>query len=297
MYWFLRGLHPDAKSIEIRKWQCFSGALIVSLMGAWLIIGLAAGDFHILPPAMTGFIERTVAGTILKDLGAQALVFTGFLASVVLLSFLALSAGFRLRAAPGLRIGRSAIVLFLGLTVLFILFAKSSRIPDFSTTPLVEYALRVIYSFFEGFGPGKSDWLVTQSFWGEFGWLDTQMPELLNNLLRYGAGLGLLILLVSVLRQNDYFGGAGLLLANLGSLSAVLAFTAAGYYFVHYGVNGRYLIGPYLLLLTIAYEGYRRLLAGNRLGIADQGAVSALLGILCISVQTTAWVTTLNRYF
>ncbi|MFZ4775536.1 MAG: hypothetical protein ACOYM3_09250 [Terrimicrobiaceae bacterium] len=296
-YWLLKGVHSDELRDEIRKCGFFSAALVASLLCGWLMIGLAAGDFHILPPAMTAFIERAVTVSFLKDAGAQALVFLGFVVPVILLSFAMLSMGARLRHAPGQRIGREAIILILFLAALFVLLGKSSRIPDFSTTPLVEYAIRVTYSFFEGFGPGMSDWLVTQSFWGEFGWLDTPMPVLLNNILRYGAGLGLLLLFFSVLRSNRYFAGAGFLLTTLAALSAFLTCIAAGYYFVHYGVNGRYLIGPYLLILATAYEGYRRLLAGGQRSSPDQRTVNALLCLVCIGVQTAAWGTILNRYF
>jgi len=296
-YWFLRGLHSNDLSSEMRKWQCFSAVLLASLFGAWLAVGLAAGDFHMLPPAMTEFIERTVSGTFLKKMGAQALVFSGFCGSAVFVSFLSLSIGSLARKTSGLRFGRMVVVLILFLTVLFVLFAKSIRIPDFFTTPLPEYILRVVYSFFEGFGPGKSDWLVTQSFWGEFGWLDTPMPEFLNNLLRFGAGFGLLALFFSVIKRNTYFAGAGFLLANLIALSAFISCTAAGYYFGHYGINGRYIIGPYLLILTAAYEGYRRLIIDRQPGLFEFGTVNVLLCMICMGVQTSAWVTILNRYF
>lgn len=296
LYWFLRGLHTEDLPNEIRKGLVFFSALVSSLLITWLVVGFSAGDFHILPPAMTAFIERAVSGNLLKELGAQTLVFSGFSGPVILLSFVALAIGSRLHHAPWLHLGRKAIILILFLAALFVLFAKSSRIPDFNTTPILEYILKVEYSFFEGFGPGKSDWLVAQSFWGEFGWLDTSMPEILNNTARYAATFGLLILFISTLRRNQYFHGAGFFLANLLSLIIFIAFVASGYASVHYGVNGRYLIGPYLLILAMAYAGYRRIACLNS-NFLNSALASSGICLLAATFHLTAWMSILDRYF
>lgn len=297
LYWFSRGLHTEDLPNEIRNWLFFSCALVASLLIAWLVVGCGTGDFHILPPAMTAFIERAVPGTFLKELGAQTLVFAGFSGSVILLSLVTLGIGSRLHHAPGLHLGRNAIILILFVAAFFVLLAKSSRIPDFNTTPILEYILNVEYSFFEGFGPGKSDWLVTQSFWGEFGWLDTPMPEVLNNMVRYTAALGLLLLLISTLRKSQCFHGAGFFLSNLLSVGVLIACVASGYSFVHYGVNGRYLLGPYLLLLVPACEGFRRLSNGFVVGPGGPMIPGSCLCLLGMAFHCTAWLSIIHRYF
>ena len=132
---------------------------------------------------------------------------------------------------------------------------------------------------------------------GVFGWQDTPLPEFLNNTVRYGCSLGLLLLLFSALRSNAFFGGAGFFLATMVSLLAFLACIAVGYYVVHYGVTGRYLIGPYVLLLMPAYEGYRRILdfPGRPVwGHLPAGAGVCVVGVL---IHCTAWLSILNRYF
>lgn len=155
----------------------------------------------------------------------------------------------------------------------------------------------MIYSFFDGFGPGEPDWLVTQSFWGIFGWLDTPMPTLLNNATRWAAGIGLLALVFVSNRKNPFPCSRGFLWANLLGIAAMLAVIAAAYFYSKYAVNGRYIIAPYLLILAAAFEGYRRAIV---LSFPAGGGELFSSTAICLAagvVHCAAWTTVLNRYF
>lgn len=296
-YWFLRGLRATALGSEVCCWQSFFSAYFSSIAAAWMLVGALAGSYHVLPAVITTRFQDILSATPLATVGAQALVFTGYAIPLVGLSIALLWLGWRVRSAawlPAVRIG-AAWLLVLGVAV--VLVAKGPYVPDFNSATVWEYMVKVVCSFFEGFGPGKSDWLVTQSFWGIFGWLDTPMPVILNDAVRWAAGAGLLALVILSLRKSPFPCGKGFLWANILGIAAMLAVISAAYIYSKYAVNGRYIIAPYLLILAAAYEGYRRVVILRFPG--QDGAVlsAALICLAAGVVHCTAWTSVLNRYF
>ena len=282
---------------EVRCWQAFFAAYFFSMAAVWVVVGAAAGSHHVLPAVITTRFKDILSATPVPSTGVQVLVFAGYVIPLVGLSLALLWLGWRVRSAAWLPAVRKAAAWLLAIGVVLVLVAKGPIVPDFNSATVWEYMGKVICSFFEGFGPGKSDWLVTQSFWGIFGWLDTPMPAILNDAVRWVAGAGLLALVILSIRKSPFPCGKGYLWANILGIAAMLAAISAAYIYSKYAVNGRYIIAPYLLILAAAYEGYRRVVILRFPG-QDGALLSAAL--ICLAagvVHCTAWTSVLNRYF
>ncbi len=296
-YWFLRGLRAKTLGSEFGCWQSFFCAYFSSMAAAWVVVGALAGAYHVLPAVITTRFQDILSATPLDGVGVQALVFAVYAIPLVGLSIALLSVGWRVRSAAWLPAVRKGAAWLLVLGVAVVLVAKGPYVPDFNGATVWEYMGKVVCSFYEGFGPGKSDWLVSQSFWGIFGWLDTPMPAILNDAVRWVAGAGLLALVILSIRKSPFPCGKGFLWANVFGIAAMLAAISVAYFYSKYAVNGRYIIAPYLLILTAAYEGYRRVVLLRFPG--QDGAVlsAALIYLAAGVVHCVAWTSVLNRYF
>jgi len=297
LYWFLRGLSAKSFGDELLVCRKFFLTYFSAIAGSWLFIGYFSGSYRVLPLEIAAFFEKVMPAVLFNSLGAQGIIFLGYAIPLVLLSVALLLSGSNLKSSGWVRMASKYAVWPLLLGMAFVFFAKTSLIPNLRSVTIPEYAGRIIYSFFEGFGPGESDWLITQSFWGVYGWLDTPLPVLFNEILRWVAALGFLGLILSCARSNKFLCGTGFAAANILGITVALAFISAGYYYMTYGVNGRYIIAPYLLILTAAYEGYRRVVLLRFPG--QDGAVlsAALICLAAGVIHCTAWTSVLNRYF
>lgn len=297
LYWYARGARAAERPAEIGCWRAFVFAFIGAMTVCWFLTGLSASDFDIIPILLPSFLKAVLSGVGLPWLGVKTLMGIGFVTAVTVFSFVMLRAGFLAGRSGVARFAKPAVGVFGVGLILFVVFAASSRIPEDHAAGIFAYVLKVLYSFFEGFGPGKSDWLVSQSFWGVFGWLDTPLPEVLIGAIKYTASAGLVILFYLSLKSNGYPEGAGFLAANIVALSAFVVCVAAGYYSALNGITGRYLIGAYLLILTLAYEGFRRLFERIEWPQIGPAPVNAGVCLACMVIQCTAWLAVAHRYF
>jgi len=138
------------------------------------------------------------------------------------------------------------------------------RLPNHQDLPVGTFPLNSLLhslgaSFLNGFFFPKPDWYTVRYFWGYFGWLETPLPTLLTDSLRYFFGIGLvllpgLIFCRPALRFQAWLWSASWL-AILGSLAVIgiMGLMTANQ------VHGRYLIGPYLLTMTLSVQGYQHL--------------------------------------
>lgn len=296
-YWFLHALRAGDLHREFLCWRAFFLSYFSSAAAVWVFVGSLAGSYHVLPLVMTKRFEEILSATPLAIAGAQAFVFFGYAIPLVALSAALLGAGWHARGARWLPATRKGAAWLLMIGLAFVLLSKSSRVPDFSSATGPDYIGNILYAFFEGFGPGNPDWLVSQTFWGIFGWLDTPMPALLTNTTRWMAGGGLLALVILSIRKSSFPCGKGFLWANILGLVAMLSFIAAAYPSSDYAVNGRYIIAPYLLILAAAYEGYRRAAALGFPGSNGAWISAASIALVAGAVHGAAWVSILNRYF
>ena len=176
------------------------------------------------------------------------------------------------------------------------------RLPNHQDLPVGAFPLNSLLtslgaSFLNGFFFPKPDWYTVRYFWGYFGWLETPLPTLLTDFLRYFFGLGLVVLPSLIFFRPALRPQAWLWLASwlpiLGSLAVIgiMGLITANQ------VHGRYLIGPYLLTMTLSVHGYRLLDSrweGNpRFRHLSAGAILFVIAL----VHGVALAAVLERYF
>jgi hypothetical protein len=297
-YWFLRGVRSESFAECLGGWARFFVGFVSALVAGWAVIWQATGNPHIIPEFLTWHVNRILGGSPLRGLDSQIFVAAGFLVPLTLASLAGSAAGFCLRNWPHLRRARTAVIAMSALSLLFVLFAPGEQIPPVANSGgAAHYIVRVVSSFFEGLGPGGTDWLVVRSFWGEFGWLDAPLPDIVVDVLRLGTGAGLVLLFFTSLKNRTAFGGIGFFFGTITALAVCAAVIGAGYYMVRFGVHGRYLIGLYLFAMAAAAEGYRRtdaFLPGDFSGRVPAGALICIVGI---GLHCSAWCAVLGRYF
>jgi len=296
-YWFLRGLRATGPGREFLCLRAFFGAYFSSMVAVWVLVGSLTRSYRVLPAVITTRVEEILTGTPLAIAGAQACIFAGYAIPLLGLSVGLLWLGWAVRGAVWLPAAGKGSAWLLMLGIAFLLLTRSPGVPDFNLATVPEYIGKVIRAFFDGFGPGDPDWLLTQSFWGIFGWLDTPMPAFLSNAARWAAGLGVLALVIFPLRKSQFLCGRGFLWANLLGIAAMLAAISVAYIHSKYAVNGRYIIAPYLLILTAACEGYRRVIVRSFPAGGGGAFSSAAICLAAGVVHCVAWVSVLNRYF
>lgn len=297
MYWLVKGFKAMDVASELRRWLIFSTAFLLGILGVWLTVASVAADFQFLPPRLISVFDGMVARVRPGFVGGQTLMASAFLLPVILGSAILLNAGLILRRFQRLKWMGNVVCVALIAGTVCVGLAKHvmAALPE---RPAVLHTLAgVTLNFLQGFLPGTASWLVVSSFWGEFGWMDTPVPALLVSLLRFLAAAGLLLLFLLSLRKNAAPAGMGFLAVNIISVIAFISCISVGYYLINIEVNGRYLIGPYLLLLVPACEGFRRLARKTVVGPGGTIICSSCLCLLGIGIQYTAWLSIIHRYF
>lgn len=293
VFLFLWSMHAATLGAERSDSRSFGLWYTAGLLGVGVAVFLVSPGDLALPTMATALLDRLSPGP--GDARHFSLLALGVAWVVVFAAIPRLGAwigGFlRCGVKSGLKAG------FVGISALALLFVALSPgwpMPDIQSSTaepgLAEYCARSVYALLEGFGPGAGDMLVVRTFWGLLGWLDTAIPEVAYNALRYGSALGVLLLLGAGLR----WGGLGVPAIALISLAALFVALAAACCLIDYNLHGRYLVGFYLLLLTAALEGYRRVL--DRASVAP-GAVLATCLAFVMAVQGSSWAAMLGRYF
>lgn len=158
----------------------------------------------------------------------------------------------------------------------------------------ITYSISVLTSFLSGFFSYNGDHLVCNSFWGNYGWLDTPLPYLFIIFVKEAFGLGLILGMAAYFYKKE---------VNYSTLYiflflAICLFTLAiglSYYRVKYNVHGRYLFGPYLFIIALSTCGYIRS-AGTWKLLKSKTVVTILL-VLSTILNTISINTILNRYF
>jgi hypothetical protein len=176
------------------------------------------------------------------------------------------------------------------------------RLPNHQDLPVGTFPLNSLLhslgaSFLNGFFFPKPDWYTVRYFWGYFGWLETPLPTLLTDFLRYFFGIGIvllpgLIFCRPALRFQAWLWSASWL-AILGSLAVIgiMGFITANQ------VHGRYLIGPYLLTMTLSVQGYQHLASWWE--GSQRFRQLAAAGMLTLIALVHGWAlnAVLDRYF
>ncbi|RYZ89643.1 MAG: hypothetical protein EOP04_06275 [Proteobacteria bacterium] len=153
-----------------------------------------------------------------------------------------------------------------------------------------QYSAAVLYDFFKSMLGGYPNFMVVQSFWGGFGWLDMSMPVLYVQLVMLGSTLGLLSLSqLRLVRHNDNKGLAFILFFLAFIASIALAATSA----MKLGIDivGRYLLVPYIFVFSLCFLGLMERARNSR------NPVYSTFGLIVVYLPLIAILTILDRYY
>jgi len=141
------------------------------------------------------------------------------------------------------------------------------------------------------------DVLLSLSFWGGFGWLDTLLPvPLVVGLIAAAGGLAVW-LLAAIRRSGDERRAVWLAWLAFGWLAAFVV-TAAASYFSNRSLHGRYLMGVYFTCLPVVATApaLARLNPTNGRGPSSLSGAGAL-AIACAALHAFVLSYILSRYF
>ena len=170
------------------------------------------------------------------------------------------------------------------------------QVLEVPTPPSIsEYIAQVLAVVLSTFRLDRPDPLLFSSFWAGFGWLDTTPGELFLTLSVVAIGVSGIGLFVWIAAQRDARRFAWLAFIGAGFLISLASYALATYG-MHRNLHGRYLIGPYLsmlsvLLVPMALVGTPA--SWKRWPVSRPGILLALAG----AVHTYCLSIILGRYF
>ncbi len=167
--------------------------------------------------------------------------------------------------------------------------------PDPAPLPWA-YVRSVLASFFSSWGPGDADYMTSTLFWQLDGYLDTLMPSGVRQFVTTLLVCGLAVLLWRISERRTW-GRLGRLAMTLGGLFAALVLLALGSKtsVASPSIHGRYLMGVYVLLIPVAFLGWKGLMV--RWESRSPRKIAFLLVVPMLLLQAAGIVTTIHRYF
>jgi hypothetical protein len=142
-----------------------------------------------------------------------------------------------------------------------VLSLAGSLIVRFPTLPTLEVASRptagayvwdVLLVGLTSLRLAGPDLLLSSSFWGGFGWIDTVLPAGVVAVLAAIVATGVLLTGVSIVRHRDARHTVWILLLGSGGVAALAAYAVSNY-FLNRNLHGRYLVGLYICTLLAAW--------------------------------------------
>jgi hypothetical protein len=155
---------------------------------------------------------------------------------------LARAVGYMLSAAVALSLGGSLLVRFPTLATREV----------WSPGSVIEYVKHVLLVGLTSLRLVGPDLLLSTSFWGGFGWIDTVLPPALVIVLTTGLAAGLILTGWSIARRRDPRHAAWTVILGVSG-TATLAAYAVSTYFLDRNLHGRYLIGLYVATVLAAW--------------------------------------------
>jgi hypothetical protein len=283
----------------------------------WLGLAVGVGVFYLLvrEPFFAGLnlnlpytpdgLGTTVTWLVPRPWAVCGLIILGALCDVAFHARdLKLAKAFEERAAPPVawvNRGLAAAVILSLVGSLFVTFPHLRPLDSLPLRSTAEYSREALVTMATAFRITQTDFLLSASFWGGFGWLDAIPPEGFLATLVLLTGLAFAALLVEIGRRRD--GRKTLWLLGLATgWASALAVHAIAAHKAGINLNGRYLIGWYLSVLVVAWSW-------PTLGRPVPGAAAAVTGrpaqatrvilslILCGLVHCFSLCFILWRYF
>jgi hypothetical protein len=216
----------------------------------------------------------------------------------------------RLRTRTWLRRPRAAAVRLApaAIALAIVLVAAASLVIDLPATdffdpsarpPLARYVGEALATLLTSVRLRHPDVLLSASFWGGFGWLDTILPEPLIVGLLAAAGCLALWLLAAIRRSGDERRAVCLAWLAAGWLAAFTV-TAAASYFSNRSLHGRYLMGVYFACLPVVATAPALARPNTTNGPGRSSlpwAAAGVLPIACAALHAFVLSFILSRYF
>lgn len=141
------------------------------------------------------------------------------------------------------------------------------------------------------------DFLLSTTFWGGFGWVDTILPPFVLALLSVGTAAATIVVLHRLSVSRDVRRFCWLLTSALAFFATVTVYAATTFW-MSPDLHGRYLIGPYLLALLIAWSpGLSADEYGGQMSLDTNEWVARGTWLLGGVGHSSALLTILTRYF
>ncbi len=202
------------------------------------------------------------------------------------------------RAARVMAYGAAAALAGIAVASLVVEMPRLARLvfTRVSVPPLVPYVADVLTVFSTSVRLRHPDFFLSTSFWGAFGWTETQIPSGMVTALVGLFGALAVLLLVRVGRSRDVRKTAWIALLWAGSLGAVALYAVSSHY-LYRNLHGRYLVGLYLSGLAVVLTAPSlRLPSAVPDPDGPRGAGLAVAGLLA-AIHAVALAVVLCRYF
>jgi hypothetical protein len=122
-----------------------------------------------------------------------------------------------------------------------------------SSIAVTGYVLQTLATAATPFRLMDPDFLLSTTFWGAFGWVDTILPSFMLGLLSVSCAVATLVMLRELSRTKDVRRFCWLV-AMTFAFFATLAVYAAAMFWTAPDLHGRYLIGAYLIAVVTAWS-------------------------------------------
>lgn len=282
-----------------------SAAIFWGGVGIFSILGLAAADQTYLRrisdvgnqqlPSLASAVIRSVIDhpwlALLPAAAAAALE----VATVAAIRKIPRVAVERCQRAAVLLAGAVAIALAAALVMSFVRTPLSlAPVDPQHPPPVSEYARAATYAGLTMFRFGRPDLLMSLTFWGGFGWLDTLLPDALVALLAGATGLAFVALFAWIARRGSVRLLVLVICLIAGYAASLAAYAASVISTTPADLHGRYLIGLYLLMVTVAWTALPRAVEA---GWINRRLTAAAIYIASVAVHLYSLSMILQRYF
>jgi hypothetical protein len=166
-----------------------------------------------------------------------------------------------------------------------------------SSITVTTYVLQAVAIAATPFRVTHPDFLMSTTFWGAFGWVDTILPDVVLALLSLSSAFATVVMLrqLSITKDVRRFCW---LTALVLAFFATLAVYAAAVFWSAPDLHGRYLIGPYLVFVVTAWSPALCVEDGGTVSTTTASDWMARAAWLVLGVgHASALVTILARYF
>lgn len=153
-------------------------------------------------------------------------------------------------------IGSVSVGCVIATTLVASLWMSLPTAPVRELTPVIsarDYVLDVLAVAATSFRVTGHDWLLSSSFWGGFGWLETALPTWAVSVPIVMTACAVWLLMSSAGRATSPRAAVWLVVLGSGWVATAAVYAIANF-FLSRNLHGRYLIGLYVSVMTVAWS-------------------------------------------